>query len=213
MKIDTTITLALFLFCLLLLFYRLGVPALFEPTEGRNAEIAREILLTHDWVTPDNDFLPVLDKPVFFYWLITFSYKLFGVSEWSARLSSALAGLGSVVLIYLFARKFLGSWEALWSVLILVSSVEFFALSRIVIFDMLLCFFITFSLCCFYWGRNSDSRVKKRVFYLLMYAAMGNATLVKGPIGFVLPGIVIFFYALLVKKRGLLYANWISFRV
>jgi 4-amino-4-deoxy-L-arabinose transferase-like glycosyltransferase len=201
MKIDTTITLALFLFCLLLLFYRLGVPALFEPTEGRNAEIAREILLTHDWVTPHNDFLPVLDKPVFFYWLITFSYKLFGVSEWSARLSSALAGLGSVVLIYLFARKFLGSWEALWSVLILVSSVEFFALSRIVIFDTVLCFFITFSLCCFYWGRNSDSRVKKRVFYLLMYAAMGNATLVKGPIGLVLPGMVIFFYALLVKKK------------
>ncbi len=198
------ISLGLVLLCSLVFFYHLGVPALFEPTEGRNAEIAREILLTHDWVTPHNNFLPVLDKPIFFYWLIAFCYKLFGVSEWSARLPSALAGFGSVVLIYLFARKFLGYWEALWSVLILITSVEFFALSRIVIFDMLLCFFITFSLCCFYGGRNSDSRVKKRVFYLLMYAAMGAAALVKGPIGLVLPGMVIFFFLPLVKKWSLL---------
>jgi 4-amino-4-deoxy-L-arabinose transferase-like glycosyltransferase len=123
------ISLGLVLFCLLLFFYHLGASALFEPTEGRNAEIAREILLTHDWVTPHDDFVPVLDKPIFFHWLIAFCYKLFGVSEWSARLPSAFAGLGSVILIYLFARKFLGLWEALWSVLILASSVQFYALS------------------------------------------------------------------------------------
>src|SRR6266478_966853 len=71
------ISLGLVLLCSLVFFYHLGVPALFEPTEGRNAEIAREILLTHDWVTPHNNFLPVLDKPIFFYWLIAFCYKAF----------------------------------------------------------------------------------------------------------------------------------------
>ncbi len=101
------------------------MPVLFEPTEGRNAEIAREILLTHDWVTPHGDFVPVLDKPIFLHWLIALCYKLFGVSEWSARLPSALAGLGSVVLIYLFAREFLGLWEALWSSLILAAWLYF----------------------------------------------------------------------------------------
>ncbi|HET8564454.1 MAG TPA: glycosyltransferase family 39 protein, partial [Candidatus Binatia bacterium] len=192
-----------FLACVFILFHNLGGPALFEPDEGRNAEKGREILLTRDWVTPHENFLPVLDKPVFSYWLIAISYKLFGISEWSARLPSALAGLGSLILVYVFAKTFMGSWEALWSVLILVSSPEFVALCRIVIFDMPLNFFITFSLCCFYWGMNADSQGKKRIFYLLMYAAMGCATLVKGPVGLVIPGMVISFYALLAKKWSL----------
>ena len=201
---DLPITLGLFFFCLFILFYGLGGVALFEPTEGRNAEIAREILLTHDWVTPHDNFIPVLDKPIFFHWLIAIGYKLFGLSEWSARLPSALAGLGSVALIFLLARKFLGLWEALWSGLILITSLQFFALSRIVIFDMPLTFFITLSLCCFYWGANSDSGLKKRVFYLVMYAAMGIAALIKGPIGVILPAMVILPYMVILRKWFLL---------
>ena len=201
---DLSITLGLFFFCLFVLFYGLGGAAFFEPTEGRNAEIAREILLTHDWVTPHDNFIPVLDKPIFFHWLIVIGYKLFGLSEWSARLPSALASLGSVVLIYLLARKFLGLWEALWSGLILITSLQFFALSRVVIFDMPLTFFITLSLCCFYWGANSDGRVKKRVFYLAMYAAMAVAALIKGPIGVFLPAMVIVPYVVVLRKWFLL---------
>ena len=65
--------------CLLLLFANLGGAALFEPDEVRNAEKAREILLLNDWVTPHENFVPVLDKPMFFYWLVAVSFKLFGV--------------------------------------------------------------------------------------------------------------------------------------
>jgi len=54
----------------------LGSAAFFEPDEGRNAEKAREILLLNDWVTPHENFLPVLDKPMFFYWLVALSYKI-----------------------------------------------------------------------------------------------------------------------------------------
>ena len=90
----TAIRLSLALLCWLLFFYNLGGAALFEPTEGRNAEIAREILLTHDWVTPHDSFVPVWDKPIFLHWVIALCYQIFGVSEWSARLPSALAGLG-----------------------------------------------------------------------------------------------------------------------
>ena len=74
----------LFAFVLVLLFYRLGAPALFEPDEGRNAEKAREILLLNDWITPHENFHAVLDKPIFFYWLIALSYNGFGISEWAA---------------------------------------------------------------------------------------------------------------------------------
>jgi hypothetical protein len=55
------------LLSLFLLFDNLGGPALFEPDEGRNAEIAREILVTGDWVTPHYDFLPRLEKPIFLH--------------------------------------------------------------------------------------------------------------------------------------------------
>ena len=99
---------ALFIFFVWVLFSNLGGTALFEPDEGRNAEIAREILLLKDWVTPHYDFIPRLDKPMLFFDLVALSYKLFGISEWSARLPSALAALGCLLLTYRFSR-------ALWA--------------------------------------------------------------------------------------------------
>ena len=140
------------LFCVVILFSDLGGAALFEPDEGRNAEIGREILLLHDWVTPHYDFIPRLDKPIFFFGLVALSLKLLGVAEWSARLPSVLAALGCLSLTYILARTIFGRWAALWSVLILVTSVEFFALSRVVILDMVLTMFITLSLVCFWLG-------------------------------------------------------------
>lgn len=192
------------LLCLIVLFANLGSAALFEPDEGRNAEVGREILLLKDWVTPHYNFIPRLDKPIFFYWLVAWSQKLFGLSEWSARLPSVLFGLAGVFLVYRLARTLLGPWEGLWSGLILVTSFEYFILSRTVILDMTLTFFITLSLGAFWWARHADRSGTKKTFYLLMYGAMGCATLVKGPIGVLLPGMVIFVYLLVGKKWSIL---------
>ena len=194
----------LFVFCIWILFVNLGVVALFEPDEGRNAEIAREILLLKDWVTPHYDFIPRLDKPMLFFNLIAFSYKLFGVSEWSARLPSALAALGCIALIYYFSRALFGRWAALWSGLVLITSPEFFALSRVVILEMTLTLFMTIALCGFVLGQRAVGRRKKRALFLLMYPAMGVATLVKGPVGFLLPAMVIFAYLLLSRSWKLI---------
>lgn len=191
---------ALILLCVAVLFANLGAAALFEPDEGRNAEKAREILLLGDWVTPHENFLAVLDKPIPYYWLVAASYKVLGISEWTARLPSALAGAGCVVLVFLFARRFFGLWEALWSGLILVTSLEFFLLSRIVIFDMTLTFFITLSLFCFFAVLREEDPWRRRSILFFMYAALAAATLVKGPIGVVLPGIVVFAYLLISRK-------------
>lgn len=180
-----------------LLLHNLGGPALFEPDEGRNAEVAREVLLVQDWEIPHYNFTPRLDKPILFYWLVALSYKLFGVSEWSARLPSALMGFGCLLLTLLFAQGCLGSREALWSGLILITSVEFFILSRTVIPDMILTFFITLSLYAFFRGTQIEHRRTKRTLYLMMYTAMGAGFLVKGPIGLTFPAMVIFSYLLL----------------
>jgi 4-amino-4-deoxy-L-arabinose transferase-like glycosyltransferase len=178
------------------LLYQLGSAALFEPDEGRNAEKAREILLLNDWVTPHENFYPVLDKPIFFYWLIALSYRLFGLSEWTARLPSLLSALGCVLLIYLFSRSHWGRWVALWSALVLVTSVEFFLLARIVIFDMLLTLFQTVALLAFYEAAHTENR-RRRVACLTLYLALGAGTLVKGLVAVVIPGIVFLLFILL----------------
>ena len=111
------------------LCYQLGSADLYEPDEGRNAEKARQILVLNDWITPHENFHAVLDKPIFFYWLIAMAYSLFGVSEWAARLPSALAALGCIALVYRFAQPRWGRWLGLWSALILLTSIEFFVLA------------------------------------------------------------------------------------
>jgi 4-amino-4-deoxy-L-arabinose transferase-like glycosyltransferase len=194
----------LFAVCLTTLFYQLGTAGLFEPDEGRNAEKAREVLLLNDWVTPHEDFFPVLDKPMFFYWLIAISYKAFGVNEWAARLPSVLAALGCFALVYSFARIRWGPWEALWSGLILISGVEFFILSRVVIFDMSLTFCITLALYSFYQAAHAEDAIRRRIYCVLMYGALAAGTLVKGLVGLLIPGLVIFFYVLIANRWSIL---------
>jgi len=190
--------------CLVAIFYQLGAAAVFEPDEGRNAERAREILVLNNWLIPHENFLPALDKPVFLYWLIAISYKVFGISEWSARLPSALAALGCLFVLYRFARIRWGLWEALWTVLILATGVEFFIFSRLVIFDMTLTLFTTIALCEFYSAAQAENKNTRRRHCLLMYGAMALATLLKGPIGVMIPGMVFFFYLLLTRRWRLL---------
>ena len=191
------------LFCLLsifVLFHNLGGAALFDPDEGRNAEIAREILVTGDWVTPYYNILPRLEKPVFFYALTALSYKLFGISEAAARFPPAVSAFAALLLTYFFARRLLGAWPALWSGLVLLTCVEFSAFSRIVILDMTLAFFITLALSAFYLASAAERGGKKRAYYFLMYAALGCATLVKGPIGLVFPGMIVAAYLAAQRK-------------
>jgi 4-amino-4-deoxy-L-arabinose transferase-like glycosyltransferase len=192
------------LICLIILFHGLGSAELFEPDEGRNAEKAREILLLSDWITPHQNFLPTLDKPILLYWLVALSFKIFGTAEWSARLPSVLSAVGCLFLVYRFARTEWGMWEALWSCLILVTSVEFLVLSRIVIFDMLLTLFTTWALLSFYAAQKTDRSRWTNVHWSMMYIAVGAATLVKGLVGLAIPGMVIFFYLLFSRKWFLL---------
>lgn len=199
-RLESWLPWILFVAAIFALFFQLGRAALFEPDEGRNAEKAREILVLNDWITPHENFHPVLDKPIFLYWLIALSYKLFGISEWAARLPSALAALGGLAVLYGFARTHWGFWPALWAGLILLTSLEFFVLARVVIFDMPLTFFLTVVLCAFYQAGHTDDVRRRRWWCLLLYGALGAATLIKGLVGIVVPGMVIFGY-LLVSKR------------
>jgi 4-amino-4-deoxy-L-arabinose transferase-like glycosyltransferase len=200
LRSDRRISWVLGLICLGLLFANLGGAALFEPDEARNAEKAREILLLNDWVTPHENFVPVLDKPMFFYWLVAVSFKLFGVSEWAARLPSALAALGCLLLVFRFADRRWGGWVALWSALILATSVEYFLLARLVIIEMSLTLFISLALCAFYAAAHSEDGRTRKLQCLVFYSALSAGTLIKGLVGLIIPGMVCFFYLLLSRR-------------
>jgi 4-amino-4-deoxy-L-arabinose transferase-like glycosyltransferase len=190
--------------CLAILFVNLGGAAFFEPDEGRNAEKAREILLLDDWVTPHHNFLPTLDKPMASYWLVAISFKLFGFSEWAARLPSALAAIGCLVLLYRFAHRLWGSPAALWSCLVLATSIEFFMFARLAILDMSLTLFLSWTMFSFYLAAHTDNPRSRLFCGIAMYVAIGVGTLIKGPIAVVLPGMVFFAYLLLQRQWSLL---------
>ena len=168
---------------------------LLEPDEGRNAEVAREMLRGGDWITPHYNGYPYLDKPAPFFWLVAASYKVFGVSEGSARLPSGLAALGTMLLVWLLARRMFGDEEAFDSALILIASPLVLIFARAVIFDMTLTFLVTATLACFWWDEQQPER--RLSIDVLMFVSMGLATITKGPVGFLLPLLGILVYSLL----------------
>ena len=168
---------------------------LLEPDEGRNAEVAREMLRGGDWITPHYNAYPYLDKPAPFFWLVAASFKAFGVSEWAARLPSGLAALATMLLIWLLGRRMFGDEGAPISALVLATSPLFLIFARQVIFDMTLTFLVTAALVCFWWDEQSAQR--RLSLDLLMFVAMGFATITKGPVGFLLPLLGILAYSLI----------------
>src|SRR5512133_1208631 len=92
-------------FCAFLLFFGLGAFGLVGADEPRYAQIAREMLARHDWVTPVLNGKPWLEKPVLYYWEAMISYSVFGVSDWAARIPGAFSATTMVAAIYVFWRR------------------------------------------------------------------------------------------------------------
>lgn len=185
------IALSIFLF-----FYNLGLPGLFDVDEAVYAESAREMMETGDLVTPQYNFTNRYDKPVLFYWLITAAYKIFGVTEFAARFWSALFGVALVLMCYFILHRLgYSRWGAI-SALILATSLEIIVLSHAAITDMTLTFFITVSIFCFFLGYTEDGSFK-RWWYRGFYISAALAVLTKGPVGLIIPVLVIIAFLLL----------------
>ena len=195
-----------------LFFIGLGRLPLLEPDEGRNAEVAREMLADGSWITPHFDTLPYLDKPAIFFWMVAGSMRLFGLSEQAARLPSALMALGAALLVWLLARRMFpevsvqtggsgnrssGSPNALLAAIVWATCPLVIAFAREVILDMTLTFLLTTALVSF-WFASSQSPggagLRRLWANVILFGSMGLATFVKGPVGFVLPLLVIIVY-------------------
>jgi 4-amino-4-deoxy-L-arabinose transferase-like glycosyltransferase len=169
----------------LLFFLGLGTLGLTDRDEGSNAEAAREMVESGDWITPTLNGEPRFAKPVFLYWLISGAYRLFGVSEFTARLPSALFGLALILLQYWFLARVRGATLGFLGALMLLLNVEIIAIGRLVLTDSVLIFFTTLALFGFWLGFHGTG--KARHYLWLLYIGMALGTLTKGPIGFAVP--------------------------
>ncbi len=158
------------------LFIFLGTRGLNEPDEGRYAEIGREMAASGDWLVPHLNGFEHFQKPPLLYWLTATSVRLLGANEWAARLPSALAALGTALLVFAMGKKWLGRERASAAVLVLVSSVEFFLLARVLTPDMLLTFWITAAMAALVFRRD-----------WLFFVCLGLGFLTKGPMALVVP--------------------------
>src|SRR5271165_7568119 len=112
MKSSRTDWLLLTGFCGFLFFFGLAYFGLVGADEPRYAQVAREMLARHDWITPTLGGKAWLEKPPLYYWQAMLAYSIFGVSDWSARLPSAIDATGLVLGVYFFLRRFRSGFEA-----------------------------------------------------------------------------------------------------
>jgi 4-amino-4-deoxy-L-arabinose transferase-like glycosyltransferase len=157
---------------------------LFEPDEGRYAEIAREMLARGEWVVPYLQGEPYLDKPPLLYWLTMASFRVFGVRDWSARLAPALAIHATIFAVYWIGKRSVGERAAFWGALLLGLAPGFVSMGRLLLLDGLLtCFTTVAVLAAFEALRRERFRWD---WWLLSAMAGGLGVLTKGPIALVL---------------------------
>jgi 4-amino-4-deoxy-L-arabinose transferase-like glycosyltransferase len=180
-----------------LFFLGLGSTGLTDRDEGRNAEAGREMYEQGQWISPTFNYEPRFAKPVFVYWLMSLSYHLFGISEFSARLPSAVAGTALILLQYLFLTRCRGPVLALFGAAMLLLNIEILGLGRLALTDSVLNLFVTLSLFGFWLGYHGKGG--SRHWLWLFYAGMALATLTKGPVGVLIPLITVAGYLLLVR--------------
>jgi len=175
----------------------LGRP-LAHPDEGRYAEIAREMVALDDWVTPHLNDLAYLEKPPLQYWVTALAYKLFGVGEWTARLSTMLSGWLNVVLVFLLGRRLWGLRAGVLAAVLLASTVLHFAMGQILTLDMSFTFLMTAMLCAFCMAQATrDSALREsRRWILASWLILGLAVLTKGLVAVVIAAAVLSIYVL-----------------
>ena len=184
--------LILFIAAAVLLFAGNGSLLVTDSVESNYALTAKEMVLSGDWLSPQIYGHYWYDKPIFFYWLTALAYKMFGFTEFASRFFPALFGLGGLALVAWGGSKLENERSGFCSALVLLSSVEFFLISKSVITDAVLFFFFSATLLFFYLGYRDG----KASYWYIMYGAAGLAVLTKGPIGVLLPGLIITLFLL-----------------
>lgn len=181
--------LALGLSVLLFRLISLGFYPLYDTTEARYGEIARIMLETGNWVTPQFDYnIPFWGKPPFQTWISAASFGIFGVNEFAARLPHFLCSLITLGLVYRFAQETMSQQRAIYSVIILSACIGFTITAGTVMTDSALLMATTLAMTSYWRCYIGDNRTQNG---LLFFAALSLGMLIKGPVAVVIIGIAL----------------------
>ena len=197
----------LILIALLVLFLSmdgLGDRKLANPDEGRYSEISREMALSGDFITPRLNGLKYFEKPPLQYWATAISFKLFGENEFTARLYTALCGLGCILLMAYVGKRLYDAETGLLTGLVMLSAPYFAAMTEIVTLDMGLTFWLTLSVASFLIANAADAESSRKRWLWWAWAGMAGAVLSKGLIGIVFPAAALVLYCAVQRNARLL---------
>jgi 4-amino-4-deoxy-L-arabinose transferase-like glycosyltransferase len=193
-------------FCGLLYFPYLGNTPFFDKGEPREALAVQDIVERGEWLFPLKRATAIPSKPPLFHWSAALAAQFTGkLDEATIRFPSALYATLGVLLLYILGRKLYGDEIGVLAGAILATTLvyENQALSARV--DMTLSFFVTASLLLYYALYRAF--LAHTLWYYLLYALVGIGTLAKGPLGIVLPGLVIALF-LALKRRWDLFVKF-----
>lgn len=188
----------LLIFASIYILGNVGTGSLSTWDEALYANISRNIVKTGDWLIMRQGSRLWFDKPPLYMWCTAFFYKIFGVSEFSTRLTSGLFGIATIMVLYLFAKKMADKTTAFFASLILLALPHYVHFSKLGMMDVPLTFFTVLSLYFFLMG------AQKEVYLFYSGAVIGLAYLTKGFAGFLGP-IIIAFYSIFTKNIRLIF--------
>jgi len=193
---------------LLLFLGGLGSIPLIDPDEGRYAEIPREMLQGHDFVTPHLNGVLYFEKPPLYYWLNAAAAAVLPGPELASRLTGACFGLAGLGLACLLGSAMGGKRTGLLAAIVLGTSPLYVALARAAIIDTTVTFFLSATLTCFWLAQANTLEGgpgrRSRLLWYAAFAAAALATLAKGLIGIVIPGAVVFLFLLFTRRWSVL---------
>ncbi|HEY3220068.1 MAG TPA: glycosyltransferase family 39 protein [Gemmatimonadales bacterium] len=179
----------LLLAAVLALGFDLGGYPLFDPDEGRNAEVAREMAATNDYVLPHFDGLPYLDKPIVYFASAALAMEVLGPTATAARLPAYLFTIATLIVVVWFGRRRWGDDAGWLAALALATMPLVLAYARTTIMDSALSFCTTLAILAFW-----DERP------VLAWAAMGLGAITKGPVAMLVPLLTLIPYSLLTRR-------------
>ena len=181
-----------------------GLRPLVSPDEGRYLSIARDMLVTGDWVTPRLNGIPFLDKPILFYWLAAGSMALFGQTPFAMRLVPAVMGVVACLAIGRLGERLFGRTAGLLAGTALATMPLFYLGAHFASMDVEVAFWITLTLVCALAAIESpDARARGRL-WLGAWACAALGVLTKGLIGVVLPALVVGAWLLVTRRWSVL---------
>ena len=195
------ITVPLLLLAALTFFAGLGRGAITDSDEAFYAESAREMVVSGDWLTPHYNYEPRFQKPILYYWLTAATYLGSGPTEFGARLWAALAGLGLVLVTAACGRRWYDESTGLLAGAIVATNFGYFSIARMALPDLPLTFCITLAIWAAMVSTLEQER-SPRKFVLVAALALGLGFLMKGPVGVIIPLLVIV-PVLVIERRSI----------